>query len=495
MTKIIIIGGGLAGLSAGCYLQINGFDTEIFEMHDKPGGLCTSWSRKDFTFDGCIHFLFGSNAPNQFFDLWQEIVDLKALDIVDFDEYSRIVKGDKSLSLYSDPDKLRDAMLAIAPEDKAVIVEFTQAVRDYCDLYVPIEIAPELIGMKVGMKLLPKIKPFMKFNKVWNISTEEFVNRFTNPFLRATLADSFEGGYMSLISIITSLSMMSTRTAGYPIGGSLKFAKKIEESYLKLGGKINYKQEVKKILVEKDKAVGILLESGEKHKADLVISAADGHTTIFDMLDGKFVNKKIKNYYKDLDLFRSIVQVSLGINRTFDSHHHKYSLFLDEPIIIEGNNSVERLEVLVYSFDPTLAPQGKTSVVAAIETHNDEYWTNLRNSDRDKYRAEKDRISKEVIARLDAFFGDIKSNVEVVDVATPATYIRYTNNWKGRYMGFALTPKGLTTRMKKTLPGLKNFYMIGQWVQVGGGLPTGLMSGRNVTQVICKNDKREFKTS
>ncbi len=493
--KIIIIGGGLVGLSAGCYLQLNGYETEIFEMHSVPGGLCTSWSRKDFTFDGCIHFLFGSNAPNQFFDMWQEIVDLKAMDIVDFDEYSHIVKGDESLSLYSDPAKLRDAMLAIAPEDKKVIGEFTQAIHDYCNIYVPIEIAHELIDMKVGMKLLPKIKPFMKFNKMWNISIEEFVNRFTNPFLRATLADSFEGGYMSLISIITSLSMMSTKTAGFPIGGSLKFAQKIEESYLKLGGKINYKQEVKKILVEKDKAVGILLENGETHKGDLVISAADGHTTIFNMLDGKFVNKKIKNNYKDLTLFRSIVQVSLGINRTFNDQHHKYSLFLDKPIVIEENNTIKRLEVLIYNFDPTLAPAGKTSVVAAIETHNDEFWTNLRNTDRDKYRAEKDRISKEVIDRLDAFLGDIKSKVEVVDVATPATYIRYTNVWKGRYMGFALTPKGLTLRIKKTLPGLKNFYMIGQWIQVGGGLPTGLMSGRNVTQIICKNDKREFKTS
>lgn len=495
MTKIIIIGGGMAGLSAGCYLQKNGYQTEIFEMHDVPGGLCTSWSRKDYTFDGCIHFLFGSDEPNPFFNLWQEIIDLKQIDIVNFDEYSRIVKGDQSLSLYSNSEKLRDAMLAIAPEDSAVIDEFCQAVEVYNSFYVPIEIAPELIGMKVGMKLLPKIKPYLNFNKKWNISIEEFVNRFTNPFLKATLADSFEGGYMSLISIITTLSYMGIKTAGYPIGGSKVFAKKIEESYLKLGGKINYKQKVSKILVNKKVAEGILLESGEKHIADIVISAADGHSTIFKMLEGKFVNKKIKNYYKDMKLFRSIVQVSLGINKAFGDHPHKYSLFLDKPIIFEDNKKIERLEIMIYSFDPTLAPAGKTSVVVAIETHNDEFWANLRETDRAKYRAEKDRISEEVINRLDAFFGDIKSNVEVVDVATPATYIRYTDNWKGRYMGFALSPKGLNTRISKTLPGLKNFYLISQWIQPGGGVPTGLLSGRNVTQIICKNDKREFKTS
>ena len=60
--KIIIIGSGIAGLSAGCYLQINGYDTEIFELHNTPGGLCTAWKRNGYTFDGCIHSLGGLNS-------------------------------------------------------------------------------------------------------------------------------------------------------------------------------------------------------------------------------------------------------------------------------------------------------------------------------------------------------------------------------------------------------------------------------------------------
>jgi len=62
MTKtIIIIGAGMAGLSAGCYAQMNSYKTRIFEMHDKPGGLCTSWTRNGYTFDGCIEWLLGSD--------------------------------------------------------------------------------------------------------------------------------------------------------------------------------------------------------------------------------------------------------------------------------------------------------------------------------------------------------------------------------------------------------------------------------------------------
>jgi phytoene dehydrogenase-like protein len=47
--------------------------------------------------------------------------------------------------------------------------------------------------------------------------------------------------------------------------------------------------------------------------------------------------------------------------------------------------------------------------------------------------------------------------------------------------------------MKKTLPGLTNFYMAGQWVQPGGGLPSALMSGYHVMQIICRQDNQDFK--
>ena len=53
----------------------------------------------------------------------------------------------------------------------------------------------------------------------------------------------------------------------------------------------------------------------------------------------------------------------------------------------------------------------------------------------------------------------------------------------------------LMMRMSKTLPGLDNFHMAGQWVEPGGSLLVTAMSGRNVRQVICKQDKKEFVAS
>ncbi len=61
------------------------------------------------------------------------------------------------------------------------------------------------------------------------------------------------------------------------------------------------------------------------------------------------------------------------------------------------------------------------------------------------------------------------------------TFERYTGNWQGTFLGWLITTKTLRMRMSKTLPGLKNFYMAGQWVEPGGSVPTATMSGRNVT--------------
>ena len=71
--SVIIIGAGIAGLSAGCYLQMNGYRTQIFELHDKPGGLCASWKRNGYTIDGCIHWLLGARPGIDFYRFWEEL--------------------------------------------------------------------------------------------------------------------------------------------------------------------------------------------------------------------------------------------------------------------------------------------------------------------------------------------------------------------------------------------------------------------------------------
>jgi phytoene dehydrogenase-like protein len=295
--------------------------------------------------------------------------------------------------------------------------------------------------------------------------------------------------------ILMTLAWMHQKTSGYPIGGSLPFARAIERRYLNSGGKINYKAKVTRIMVENGRAVGIKQVDGSEHRADYVISASDGHSTIFDMLEGKYCNNKIKGYYDSLPTFSPLIFIGLGVNRSFEDMPNIISGIefpLEKSIMISGKE-LTRLNVRIHNFDPTLAPPGKTVITCMIPTEYT-YWKSLGENS-SQYKAEKEQIVDMVISALDKRFPGLALQVEMKDMATPVTFHRYTGNWKGSFEGWMITPKTWNLRMSKTLPGLDNFYMAGQWVEPGGGLPTSIMSGRNVIQILCKRDKKAFITT
>jgi phytoene dehydrogenase-like protein len=143
----------------------------------------------------------------------------------------------------------------------------------------------------------------------------------------------------------------------------------------------------------------------------------------------------------------------------------------------------------VYGFDPSLAPEGKTLIWVMFGT-NYAYWHDLRE-DRDRYKAEKDRVVSQVIALLDRHYPGLADQVEMIDVATPVTFERYTGNWQGSMLGWLSTAKTMNMRMSKTVPGLDGFYMVGTWV-LGGSLPGAATSSRHVVQILCDVDKKPF---
>jgi phytoene dehydrogenase-like protein len=494
--KVNIIGAGIAGLSAGCYLQMNGYDTEIFELHSVPGGLCCAWPRQGYTVEGCIHWLVGSSPSDPFYRLWNELIDMKKLTFVDHDEYIRVEDEEGNcMRVFTDLDRLEQEMLAKAPEDKKLIRAFTKAVRKFIKFHLPVDKAPETYGPLDGLKLMVKFLPFMGAMRRWTrISAQDYIDRCRNPLLKKTFEMMFVPE-MSMSFLIFTMGWMHKRSAGYPIGGSLEFARLIEKRYRELGGKIHYNSRVTKVLTTDGAAHGIRLENGDMHPADIVISAADGHFTIFEMLEGRYIDERIKDYYDHYETFPSYVQVSLGVGRTFPEAPQLLYFPLGEPLVIDESASQDYMGVRVFNFDPSLAPPGKTAITCLFGTENYLYWQSLREQELKQYKKEKQRIAQAVIDALEKKFGDVRKNVEMIDVATPATVIRYTNNWKGSFEGWLLTPKMGLRQMKKTLPGLRNFYMIGQWVEPGGGLPPALLSGRNVTQIICQHHHQKFTTT
>lgn len=493
--SIIIIGAGIAGLAAGCYAQMNGYRSQIFEMHDLPGGLCTAWQRKEYIFDGCIHYLFGSAPGRPFNRLWQELGALQDRTILHHSEFMQVIGGDgRTLIAYCDPDRLERHMLELAPADARQIARFADGVRSFMDFDMSAMkmTPPVLLGPTRGLGLARKMLPFVGPLARWGmLSAQDFGQRFTDPFLRRAIPLLFAWPEIPMVAALALLAYMQIGNAGFPAGGSLEFARAIERRYLALGGEIHYKAQVEKILVENDRAAGVRLYDDREQRADVVISAADGRSTIFDLLGGRYVDNAIRRIYDHHMPVHPVLQVSLGVDRDLADAPHWATYLFDSPRLIAGADRHD-IGVKHYCFDPSLAPPGK-SVLELLLSTDYAYWQNIYG--RKLYDIEQIQVQNQFIGFLEECYPGVRQRVEVVDVATPLSYERYTGNWQGSSCGWLLTKSTMQQMlfgMRKTLPGLGNFHLIGQWVEPGGSVPLVALSGRNVIQLLCHADGRPF---
>ena len=167
------------------------------------------------------------------------------------------------------------------------------------------------------------------------------------------------------------------QTLGWPLGGSRAFAEAIARRYTDLGGELHYAHAWTRYLVNDDRAVGVRLADGSEYTAGTVISAADGHATIYDMLDGRYVNERINAYYatppdrQDMNL-----HVSFGVARDMSSEPHALTMFLKEPVTLLGKER-DRISVENYSFDPHMAPPGKTALKVLLDASYS-HWKELQ---------------------------------------------------------------------------------------------------------------------
>ncbi len=155
-------------------------------------------------------------------------------------------------------------------------------------------------------------------------------------------------------------------------------------------------------------------------------------------------------------------------------------------------SKLKQFDCQIYNDVKVMESKDNALLVIQLDTKNGEYWADLRSKDRGKYKTEKSKIAEDLIRILSRKITGLKDTIEMIDVVTPATYIRYTGNWRGSIQGWSNENIFRSNPFKKQLPGLENLFMIGQWVEPGGGVPNSFKSGRDVAQIICKKDKKHF---
>ena len=393
--RSILIGAGIGGLSTGCYAQMNGYRATILEMHAIAGGLRTSWKRDGYTFDGCIHNLAGTTSASVFHEMWRELGVIPAIGMHAYEELVRVERSDgEPLTVYTDLDRLHQHMKQLAPADAAVIDELIGAARRFTRF--------DLLGLAVASPL-ERARTFTMpptLVKYGRLTLEQFAQRFTDPFLRRAFPTIvYDWPQIPVMMLLTFLGRMHIGDYGWPAGGSIAFARAIERRFIDLGGVIRHHARVQSILVENDRAVGVRLSDGSEHRAEIVVSNANGYATIFEMLDGRYTSPAIRSYYSAPDDHTEMgIHVSLGVARDLSAEPHAIVLPLDKAVTI-ADEVRHRLYVEPFGFDPSLAPAGKTALKVVMAT-SFAYWQRLHATP-ERYAGEKQRIAETVIGLLE----------------------------------------------------------------------------------------------
>ncbi len=495
--SIIIIGAGLAGLATGCYARMNGYAARILEHHTEPGGVAKAWQHKDYLIDGGVHYLMGHRPGSACYDLYRELGVFKNRKYPDLTEYVYFIDehtGNR-VSFTGDLEKLSRDLKTIASEDAKLIDEFITGVRSLqkTDMFKMMETPAELMGLFGGLKQMWGLRRSLRYlGGPYNQPIIEFAKRAKNPSLRRMLTHLFLPEVPAWFILLT-LALLANRQMGFLEGSCADFTASLRERFESLGGTMTFNATVKEIIVEHDRAVGVRLADGTEHRSDVVVSAGDGYSTIFKMLGGRYTGKQIDKCYGTWERLRPLMTISFGVNRDFSNEPALSFVLLKKDMTI-GNVVVDGFPLRFFNYGPDFSPPGKTVVQVLLIT-DWKYWNDLLQTDREKYEAAKKAITAETLARLEVHYPGITSQVEITDIATPYTTWRYTLNHEGAFMGWSPTPKALRTPLKKTLPGLANFYMAGQWVMPGGGVPPCFYSARHVIQILCKRDGKKFTTS
>ena len=488
--KIVIVGGGIAGLAAGIYGKLEGFEVDIYEKNPIAGGQCMGWNRKGCHIDNCIHWLTGTKKGTSLRKVWETVGALEEdTKFADCDSFYTSITGNAQVTLWKDLDKTEAELLKLSPEDETEIKKFIEHVKYAAECEMPAEKPMDAMGigdyirMGASMANMPKV-----MKEYGSIDLRDMAVRFKHPALKALFTDYMPKEYVAS-SYLVSYATLVSDNGEIPLGGSLAMTNRMVKRFEQLGGKIHCNAPVSRILIKNKKAVGIETADKKTILADYVISSVDTMEMFENLIGKEYMDAKWQSCYADTQKYPlfSAVQAAFMVDK--EAYDDKGTIFFDCPSFETGGKKVDRISVKSYEYEPEFAPTGKVVLQVNVPQFDKEYlyWKGLS---REEYENKKKEAIKAIEERLLMQFPKLKGHMEFLDCWTPLTYERYCNAYHGAYMSF-ITKKGVKSfRVKGVVKGIKNLYVASQWIMAPGGLPVAVTAGKFAIWRIVRKEKR-----
>lgn len=490
-NKLVIIGAGISGLSAGVYACQSGFDVTILEKGHNPGGLSTSWKRKGYTIEGGIHWLTGSSDKLPHNRIWKEVGALCDNNpvIVKDPLYTLMDKG-RRIPLYRDPAKMARTLIEVAPEDEKAIRRLERHIRALEHFHAPLR---NIRGVKAQSRpktniaaLLRDILPaIFVLPAIMTKSIGTYLRQFKNESVR-TLLGSFINSEQNAITLLFTLATYAVGDGGYPKGGSLVMSKNMERKFLSLGGTLLYGSEASRVEVENGRVCAVRYNGDKLIEADAVIVSADARTAIDSLFAQPLQDKWARKLRRDMEVDQCLI-FSMGVKADLSAYPHNLAFKLEQPFEYAGC-SCNLLLLNIYSGEDH-APEGCAAVTSLLFGDMYDYWKAAREDG--TYKQNKQELSARIVALIESCLPELEGKVEFTDLATPVTVQRYCSTYKGGFMSlWKAGKKPANAPIKhKSISGL---YFAGQRTKLSGGLPVAVSSGREAVQYLCRDTDAIF---
>ena len=495
--KVIVIGSGFGGLGAAARLAAVGYQVEVFEKRDKPGGRGYVYEQDGFKFDGGPTVI---TAPFMFDDIFS-LAGRKREDYFEFvecDPYYRIFNHEgRKFDYNGDEQFILNQIDNWSPDDKQGYVDFMKTTKAIFDKGFT-ELADQpFLNVSDMLRVAPDLVRLQSHKTVYNYM-KQFIK---DDFLRQCFSfhPLLVGGNPFDTTSIYAMIHYLEREWGihYAMGGTGAIVTSLVKLIEELGGKVHTSAPVAEILTAGRTVTGIRLEDGSFHYADHIISNAGVGHTYLNLIDPnsmsgwRFTRARIAKMRYSMSLF----VIYFGTNKRYAGNsnlaHHNIILGKRYKELLKDIFSKKQLadDFSLYLHMPTLtdssmAPEGCESFyVLSPVPHLDAGvdWTQMATPYRNR-----------IMTFLEEnYLPDLQANLATEHYIDPLHFKNELNSYKGA--AFSVEPiltQSAWFRPHNRSEEFENLYIVGAGTHPGAGLPGVLSSSIIAQNLIVEADRQ-----
>lgn len=493
---VVVVGAGLAGLSAAALLAKRGQSVAVVDRSFKPGGSCGIFKRDGAVFDQgssmCYGFGATGFAPHRFvFDCLEEpiaVVRHALLYAVDFEG--------RRIRFFPDVDRFAEELGDAFPDSREAIRRFY---RDLHRIYrhvmaetpqfsTPDETDPH----EAAANFRKHPGSYLRFLSFMLGSAEGLLKRYFKDPAILRFFDKLTSTYCYTTvaetpAVLAAVMFVDNHVGGsyYPAGSTLFLPGLLEKSIEAHGGDMLYEREVEGILFEGGRACGVALRGGERIDARDVVFAGNVYDLYARLVPASVSTARRRAWASALEpSYPSVV-----LYATVDA-----ACIPDgtPPIVMAVGNpaAIDESEVTIYVNgldDRTLCPPGLLTVMAIGPSFGDWPAPGTPDDRSEAYARRKEAETERLVALLDRKFPGFRKGLRHAEVSTPTTIERYLGKPGGTVAGPKQRIgqhllKRLHTRTE--FPGL---YACGESTAMGTGTPAVTISGISAANAVLKS--------